>query len=256
MKNKDWSLAYNEYFEAFRNYQEAASNIKGKRALVCAVFCNMMAESQINPFDSQEARSYLNDEDLAQIIALRIAFEAKDMKTLLQVLDEHNNNIHCEPLLEVYLPELIHKSRLRALHSLVKPYRRVGLGYLAEELGTSEAEVQQTIFKLICYGEMAAWIDDINKQLELSTECSDYSGMLVTLAGDVSEWAHSLETLRVCVSGDMMLMHTNTTTTDKGSCHGSVRETGGGVEEDDDVRTIPTGGEGDTEEDRGEGEEL
>eukprot|EP00922_Rhytidocystis_sp_ex-Travisia-forbesii_P002705 GHVS01003995.1.p1 GENE.GHVS01003995.1~~GHVS01003995.1.p1 ORF type:complete len:312 (+),score=58.45 GHVS01003995.1:91-1026(+) len=85
MTQQNWNLAYNEFFEAFRNYQEAASSSRGKRALVCAVFCNMMAESEINPFDSQEARSYQNDEDLAQIVALRIAFEAKDMKTFLMV---------------------------------------------------------------------------------------------------------------------------------------------------------------------------
>eukprot|EP00922_Rhytidocystis_sp_ex-Travisia-forbesii_P015893 GHVS01023675.1.p1 GENE.GHVS01023675.1~~GHVS01023675.1.p1 ORF type:complete len:446 (+),score=97.75 GHVS01023675.1:569-1906(+) len=192
MTQKNWNIAYNEFFEAFRNYQEAASSSRGKRALICAVFCNMMAESQINPFDSQEARSYQNDVELTQIIALRTAFEAKDMKSFLKVLVESDNSIPAEPLLKAYLPELIHTARLRALHSLVKPYERVGLNYLAQELGSSLDELRTMVFKLICHGDIKGCIDDVNTLLEVQRDSRRRQE-------DVSELVRTMNRLRAAV---------------------------------------------------------
>eukprot|EP00922_Rhytidocystis_sp_ex-Travisia-forbesii_P002697 GHVS01003987.1.p1 GENE.GHVS01003987.1~~GHVS01003987.1.p1 ORF type:complete len:181 (+),score=30.03 GHVS01003987.1:306-848(+) len=151
----------------------------------------MMAESEINPFDSQEARSYQNDEDLAQIVALRIAFEAKDMKTFLMVLeDSGGRSIPAEPLLKAYLPELIHKARLRALHSLIKPYERIGLEYLARELGSSLEELRQMVFRLICHGDINGYIDDVNNLLELVETERRHKDE------DVSQWVRALSRLR------------------------------------------------------------
>ena len=48
---------YNEFFEGFRNYQEAG-NGRAATCLKYVVLANMLALSDINPFDSREAKAF------------------------------------------------------------------------------------------------------------------------------------------------------------------------------------------------------
>lgn len=55
MTNAQWLLAYHEFNEAFRNYQEAG-NPRAKSCLKYVVLANMLALSDINPFAAREAK--------------------------------------------------------------------------------------------------------------------------------------------------------------------------------------------------------
>jgi COP9 signalosome complex subunit 2 len=58
-----------DFFEAFKNYDEAGS---GQRiqCLKYLVLANMLSESTIDPFESQETKPYKNDPQIASIVAL------------------------------------------------------------------------------------------------------------------------------------------------------------------------------------------
>ncbi|CAG8558179.1 912_t:CDS:2 [Paraglomus brasilianum] len=55
MSEKEWDKAQTDFFESFRNYDEAGSPQR-IQVLKYLVLANMLTESQINPFDSQETK--------------------------------------------------------------------------------------------------------------------------------------------------------------------------------------------------------
>lgn len=58
MSMKSWDDAQTDFFEAFKNYDEAGSPQR-INCLKYLVLANMLAESQIDPFDSQETKPYV-----------------------------------------------------------------------------------------------------------------------------------------------------------------------------------------------------
>lgn len=55
MSMGNWGQAYNEFYEGFRNYQEAG-NPNAKVCLKYVVLANMLDLSDINPFAAREAK--------------------------------------------------------------------------------------------------------------------------------------------------------------------------------------------------------
>lgn len=63
MAQREWELARNDFFEAFKNYDEAGVQ-RRVQCLKYLVLANMLVNSKINPFDSQEAKPYKNDPEI------------------------------------------------------------------------------------------------------------------------------------------------------------------------------------------------
>jgi len=58
MIKENWTAAQTDFFEAFRNYDEAGS-IQRIQVLKYLVLTSMLVKSEINPFDSQETKPYV-----------------------------------------------------------------------------------------------------------------------------------------------------------------------------------------------------
>ena len=54
---REWEKARNDFFEAFKNYDEAGVQ-RRVQCLKYLVLASMLTNSDINPFDSQEAKPY------------------------------------------------------------------------------------------------------------------------------------------------------------------------------------------------------
>jgi COP9 signalosome complex subunit 2 len=78
MSKGQWSLAYNEFYEGFRNYQEAG-NKRAKDCLKYVVLANMLALSDINPFAAREAKVFQDEREVAAMLDLRLAYESNDL---------------------------------------------------------------------------------------------------------------------------------------------------------------------------------
>lgn len=63
MSERAWDEAWADFFEAFKNYDEAGSH-RRIQCLKYMVLSNMLRESKINPFDAQEAKPYKNDHEI------------------------------------------------------------------------------------------------------------------------------------------------------------------------------------------------
>ena len=60
MSEENWKDAQTDFFESFRNYDEAGS-LQRIQVLKYLVLTTMLMKSDINPFESQETKPYKND---------------------------------------------------------------------------------------------------------------------------------------------------------------------------------------------------
>src|SRR3569832_865725 len=69
--------AHTDFFEAFKNYDESG-NLRRSTCLKYLVLANMLMNSDINPFDSQEAKPFKNDPEILAITNLVSAYLNND----------------------------------------------------------------------------------------------------------------------------------------------------------------------------------
>jgi COP9 signalosome complex subunit 2 len=74
LRNGDFAKANSDFFDAFKNYDESGSS----RRILCLkylVLANMLMKSKINPFDSQETKSFCNEPEIIIMTKLVDAYQ-------------------------------------------------------------------------------------------------------------------------------------------------------------------------------------
>lgn len=170
MSEKDWPTALSEFFESFKCYQEAGNNVRAKSVLKYVVLAGILANSDINPFHSQEANVYKNDNEILAMMRLRTAYEQNDINELQAILADKSYHILDDPFIAGYLDELLRSVRLNMLVAKIKPYKSVRIDFLARELNINAADVMSLLVELILDGKVNGVIDQIKGVLELAGE--------------------------------------------------------------------------------------
>ncbi|TYZ61312.1 hypothetical protein PybrP1_010536 [[Pythium] brassicae (nom. inval.)] len=163
-----WMLAYNEFFESFRNYQEAG-NARATQSLKYVVLSNMLASSAINPFDSREAKVYQDVEEIGAMLLLRGAYESNDIVQFEKVLKNPKYKLLSDPIMNKYLNPLLRNIRCQVLKKIVRPYHVIQLASLAKAMNVSRREVEEIAVGLIQNDELDARIDQKQGLLALQT---------------------------------------------------------------------------------------
>ncbi|RLO07963.1 hypothetical protein DYB28_009726 [Aphanomyces astaci] len=83
MMQGDWEQARNAFFEGFKNFDEAGE-ARRLQCLKYLVLANMLGESKINVFDSQEAKPYEQAKEIVAMTQLTDAFMNDDIKQFVQ----------------------------------------------------------------------------------------------------------------------------------------------------------------------------
>lgn len=168
LEEKQWMLAYNEFFESFRNYQEAG-NARATQSLKYVVLSNMLASSDINPFDSREAKVYQDVEEIGAMLLLRSAYEANDIVQFERVLKNPKYKLLSDPIMNKYLNPLLRNIRCQVLKKIVRPYQIIQIASLAKAMNVSHGEVEEIAVGLIQNDELDARIDQKKGLLALQT---------------------------------------------------------------------------------------
>ncbi|SAM01721.1 hypothetical protein [Absidia glauca] len=172
MAEKQWDDAQTDFFESFKNYDEAGSPQR-IQVLKYLVLANMLAESQINPFDSQETKPYKNDKEIAAMTNLVMAYQRKEIKEFEKILKNNHEAIMGDPFIRTYIDEVLRNIRTQVLIKLIKPYTRIELGFIAKQLNISSEEVEEILVGLILDGKIAGQIDQVTNRLELDQKSTD-----------------------------------------------------------------------------------
>jgi len=85
MAEENWDAAYNELYQAFRNYQEAG-NSRARDCLKYVVLASMLALTDINPFSAREAKVFAEDKEIVAMSELRDSLESNDLSRFERTL--------------------------------------------------------------------------------------------------------------------------------------------------------------------------
>ncbi|KAJ1437765.1 hypothetical protein B484DRAFT_324367, partial [Ochromonadaceae sp. CCMP2298] len=110
MAEGNWEAAYNEFYEAFRNYQEAG-NPRARDLLKYVVVASMLSLNDINPFAAREAKVFSDDREILAMSDLRTCLEANDLPRFERTVKARQNNIMDEPFIMTYIQPLRRRMR-------------------------------------------------------------------------------------------------------------------------------------------------
>lgn len=189
MGERSWDSAWADFFEAFKNYDEAGSQ-RRIQCLKYMVLSNMLRESEINPFDSQEAKPYKDDHEIVAMTNLVSAYMQGEIQEFEKILKEHKASIMDDPFIRNYMEDLLEKIRTQVLLKLVAPYTVVRLEFIAKNLNVSVEDVETLLVSLILDKKVSGKVDQVRQLLLLdheSVNASTYSAL--------DKWADKLGSL-------------------------------------------------------------
>ncbi|MCJ1474526.1 hypothetical protein MMC13_003184 [Lambiella insularis] len=191
MSEENWKEAQIDFFESFRNYDEAGS-LQRIQVLKYLVLCTMLMGSDINPFDSQETKPYKNDPRISAMTDLVDAYQRNDIHRYETIL-QHNKDVLEDPFIAENIDEVTRSMRTKAVLKLIAPYTRFTLAFIAKQLKISDAEVQDIVGFLIVDKKLKGKIDQAKGTVEVEST-SD-----VDRTQAMQEWTSAIKSLWVTV---------------------------------------------------------
>ncbi|KAK6222650.1 COP9/signalosome complex subunit Csn2 [Pestalotiopsis sp. IQ-011] len=167
MSEENWEDAQSDFFESFRNYDEAGS-LQRIQVLKYLLLTTMLMKSDINPFDSQETKPYRNDPRIAAMTELVDAYQRDDLHQYSKVL-QSNQDILGDPFIAENIDEVTRNMRTKGVVKLIAPYTRMKLAWIARQLKIPAVEVQDILGFLIVDGKINGKIDQQAGTLEIES---------------------------------------------------------------------------------------
>ncbi|KAK5988301.1 COP9 signalosome complex subunit 2 [Cladobotryum mycophilum] len=186
MSEENWKEAQSDFFESFRNYDEAGS-LQRIQVLKYLLLTTMLMKSNINPFDSQETKPYKTDPRISAMTELVDAYQRDDIHAYEKVL-RNNQDILADPFIAENIDEVTRNMRTKGVLKLIAPYTRMKLAWIAKQLRISEPEVQDILGFLIIDGKIEGTINQQEGTLEILSQAdSERIKALDSLTSSISE---------------------------------------------------------------------
>lgn len=168
LREAEYEKAHTDFFEAFKNYDESGSP-RRTTCLKYLVLANMLMKSDINPFDSQEAKPYKNDSEILAMTNLVNAYQNNDIYEFEKILRENRRTIMDDPFIREHIEgqftyyfliniinlnlllniDLLSNIRTQVLIKLIKPYTRIQIPFISKELNIDVADVENLLVSCI-----------------------------------------------------------------------------------------------------------
>ncbi|KAF5021948.1 hypothetical protein F66182_5988 [Fusarium sp. NRRL 66182] len=168
MSEENWKEAQSDFFESFRNYDEAGS-LQRIQVLKYLLLTTMLMKSDINPFDSQETKPYKTDPRISAMTELVDAYQRDDVHTYEKVL-QRNQDILDDSFIAENIDEVTRNMRTKGVVKLIAPYTRMKLSWIAKQLRISEPEVQDILGFLIIDGKIKGQVNQQEGLLEITSD--------------------------------------------------------------------------------------
>lgn len=172
MTQREWEKARNDFFEAFKNYDEAGFQ-RRIQCLKYLVLANMLMNSDINPFDSQEAKPYKNDPEIVAMTNLVSAYMRNEIAEFEKVLRQNSHSVMGDPFIRSYIEDVLKNIRTQVLLKVIRPYTRIRIDFIAQQLIVPTSEVEPLLVALILDGQVDGRIDQMTQLLLLNGKSAD-----------------------------------------------------------------------------------
>lgn len=166
MAERQWEEAATDFFESFKSYDEAGQS-RRVQCLKYLVLANMLMESEVNPFDAQEARPFRTDPEVVAITSLVAAYQRNSISDFEALLKAHHDQIMEDTFIRDYIEDLLKNIRTQVLVKLIKPYTRIRIPFISKALNVPEPDVEALLVSLILDSRIHAHIDQVSQVVEL-----------------------------------------------------------------------------------------
>lgn len=171
MSEESWKLAQKDFFESFKNYDEAG-DVRRIQVLKYLLLTTMLTDDAINPFDSQETKPYKNDPRIAAMTELVEAYQRDDIRRYEAVLGSADqaageDRLLDDPFIAENIDEVTRNMRTKAVLKLVAPYTRMRIDWIAKQLRIGVPEVLDIVGFLIVDGRVDGQINQAAGTLEM-----------------------------------------------------------------------------------------
>ncbi|PVH16174.1 uncharacterized protein CXQ87_004041 [Candidozyma duobushaemuli] len=185
---RNFETARVEFYEAFKNYDEAGSDTK-KKILKYLSLCSLLTENEVNPFESQETQSYAALPEYRNLIELVNCCETLDLKGYLYVLEKmktENDALIHDRIFENASGHILHNIKVRLLLNLLKAYKTIRFDSVIRKLQLeSEAHLEDLLIKMANQGNYhSIKVDFANKFIEIQSSKKEFLPSTLT-ASDV-----------------------------------------------------------------------
>lgn len=165
MSEENWTEAQSDFFEAFRNYDEAGA-LQRYQVLKYLVLTTMLMKSDINPFESQETKPYRGHPSISAMTDLVDAYQRDDIRRYEEVLKKSPDLLE-DTFIAENIDEVTRNMRTKALLKLIAPYTRFKLSTIASRLAISTEEVQDILGFLTIDGKVKGRINQKEGTMEI-----------------------------------------------------------------------------------------
>ena len=158
MSQKQYDLALDAFFESFKSLVEYGAP-NAKTMLIYVVLAQILANSEVDFLGTKEATIYKDDPSIVAMTNLKIGIEKNEIQAIMEVLSNREVNLLGDPFFVLYKDAMLRNVYLKALEALCRPYKKVKLVYLQQELGVSEVEIRELLSELILEERIVGQID-------------------------------------------------------------------------------------------------
>lgn len=186
MSEENWKDAQSDFFESFRNYDEAGS-LQRIQVLKYLVLSCMLMKSEINPFESQETKPYKTDPRIMAMTDLVEAYQRNEIHRYESILEKNKAEILSDPFIREHIDEVTRNIRTEALLKLIAPFSRFSLEFISKQLRISVPEVQEIVGFLILDKKINGKINQKHGTVQMETNFD------VERMRAIKDWSNALE---------------------------------------------------------------
>lgn len=196
MSASKFTEAHSDFFEAFKNYDEAG-NSRRRQCLKYVVLASMLQSSDIDPFDSPEAKPFMNNPEIVSMTNLRKAYTGRDVEKFEQILKDNPSSIMGDAFIREHVEELVNQFRSQVLMELIAPYTRIEISFAAKELNIEVQALEDLLVSLIIDGKIQGKIDQLNNRLILQKPLTESDAAKYKA---IEKWSDEIYRIRMSVS--------------------------------------------------------
>jgi len=186
LREMAYDSALTDFFEAFKCFDECGS----KRSIQClkyVVLASMLSKSNINPFDSQEAKPYKNTPVIATMTQLVQVYQEKDSIKFEKVLKENIDSLKNDPFIWEYIEKLCKNIHIESIVAICQTSNTVTISELCTKMCVSSDEATQSVIHTLLEKRVCGKFDQVTGVLYVENVPSQKS---VTTLDGIKEQAN------------------------------------------------------------------
>ena len=162
-----------EFYECFKNFDETGSPLK-KKILKYLALCSMLAENEVNPFESQETQTYSQLSEYTNLILLIKCYDELDLQgfnKIIAKINAENDPLSNDEIFNFASNRILENLRSKIIINLLKSYRIIKFDYIAKKLNINEEQLEEMILKLASNGKLLnAKLDFVGRYIEIDSK--------------------------------------------------------------------------------------